>query len=112
MGFEQLFTENGWPGAWRNGIFSFHHYHSTSHEVLGIYAGKALVHLGGENGEKVNIEAGDIIISWGDETIDSPSKLKQLVAETSALERVQIEVLRQGSKQKHEVAVGSRPLQF
>ncbi len=59
---ENRFAENNWTNSWRNGIYSFHHYHSTSHEVLGVYAGSALVHLGGEKGEKVDVEAGDIII--------------------------------------------------
>ena len=39
---ECVFTENDWPAAWRYGIFSFHHYHSTAHEVLGVYRGRAL----------------------------------------------------------------------
>ncbi|MBX2843798.1 MAG: cupin [Flammeovirgaceae bacterium] len=59
---EKRFAANNWTNSWRNGIYSFHHYHSTSHEVLGAYSGSALVHLGGEQGEKVNFEAGDIII--------------------------------------------------
>ncbi|MEO3405032.1 cupin domain-containing protein [Mucilaginibacter sp. CAU 1740] len=59
---EKTFGDNNWTNSWRNGIYPFHHYHSTSHEVLGIYSGNALVHLGGENGKKINIEAGDIII--------------------------------------------------
>lgn len=59
---EKKFASNNWTNSWRNGIYSFHHYHSTSHEVLGIYTGEALVHLGGEAGEKVNIKAGDIIV--------------------------------------------------
>lgn len=59
---EKTFREQNWTNSWRNGIYPFHHYHSTSHEVLGIYAGSALVHLGGEQGKKVKIEAGDIII--------------------------------------------------
>ncbi|WP_416441185.1 cupin domain-containing protein [Leeuwenhoekiella sp. A16] len=59
---EDTFASNNWTNSWRNGIYDFHHYHSTSHEVLGVYSGEALVHLGGEQGEKVNIEAGDIVI--------------------------------------------------
>lgn len=59
---EDRFAENSWTNSWRNGIYSFHHYHSTAHEVLGIYSGSALVHLGGEQGEKVSVESGDIIV--------------------------------------------------
>jgi len=59
---EKRFREQNWTNSWRNGIYSFHHYHSTSHEVLGIYSGSAMVHLGGEQGQKVKIEAGDIIV--------------------------------------------------
>lgn len=59
---EDRFESNNWTDSWRNGIYSFHHYHSTTHEVLGVYSGKALVHLGGEEGEKVQIEAGDVIV--------------------------------------------------
>ena len=32
--YEQLFAGHGWLGAWRDGIFPFHHFHSTAHEVL------------------------------------------------------------------------------
>jgi uncharacterized protein YjlB len=59
---EQKFFSHNWSNSWRNGIYSFHHYHSTSHEVLGIYSGSALVHLGGEDGEKLTINAGDIVV--------------------------------------------------
>jgi uncharacterized protein YjlB len=59
---EQHFASNNWTNSWRNGVYSFHHYHSTSHEVLGVYSGSALLHLGGEKGRKVKVQAGDIIV--------------------------------------------------
>lgn len=30
--------------------------------MLGVFSGSALLHLGGEKGEKVNVQAGDIIV--------------------------------------------------
>ena len=47
---EAVFAANGWVGSWRDGIYSYHHYHSTAHEVLGVYSGSARVQLGGEQG--------------------------------------------------------------
>ena len=59
---EQRFGDNDWSNSWRNGIFSFHHYHSITHEVLGIYSGSALVQMGGEESKRLTIQAGDIIV--------------------------------------------------
>ena len=58
----KMFAVNNWTNAWDNGIYSYHHYHSTTHEVLGIYAGSATLHLGGESGERLRVTAGDVII--------------------------------------------------
>ncbi len=60
--FEALFGRHGWGGAWRNGIFPFHHYHSNAHEVLGIAAGEATVRFGGEQGETLTVRAGDAVL--------------------------------------------------
>lgn len=60
--FERRFAAHGWRGAWRNGIYGFHHFHSTSHEVLGIARGEALVRFGGEHGASVAVVAGDAVV--------------------------------------------------
>jgi uncharacterized protein YjlB len=59
---EEMFEANGWPGAWRNGIYGHHHYHSTAHEVLGIARGSARVRLGGESGATVELREGDVVV--------------------------------------------------
>ena len=56
------FRKNGWGGIWRNGIYGVHHYHSTAHEVLGIYAGAGIVQFGGPDGVEVEVRAGDVIV--------------------------------------------------
>lgn len=60
--FEQLFARNGWPPAWRAGIFNFDHYHSTAHEVLGCFAGSATLQFGGPGGVRFDLAAGDAVI--------------------------------------------------
>lgn len=60
--FEALFTANGWPAAWRNGIHPFHHFHSTAHEALGVYRGTATACFGGEHGVEATVSAGDVVI--------------------------------------------------
>src|SRR5262245_34237964 len=59
---ERLLESNHWGGSWRNGIYTYHHYHSTAHEVLLVYKGSATVQLGGEHGIIETIKRGDVLI--------------------------------------------------
>jgi uncharacterized protein YjlB len=57
-----LFAEHGWGGSWMDGVFDFHHFHSTSHEALAVVAGRATLELGGPQGEAFDVEAGDVLV--------------------------------------------------
>jgi uncharacterized protein YjlB len=59
---KKFFKQNGWSNAWKYGIYEYHHYHSITHEVLGVISGKTTLQLGGEKGVKINITRGDVII--------------------------------------------------
>jgi uncharacterized protein YjlB len=59
---EALLARHGWLGAWRDGIFGFHHFHSTTHEVLGVVAGSAAVVLGGPHGSRFDLVGGDVVV--------------------------------------------------
>jgi uncharacterized protein YjlB len=59
---KQLFTKHNWTNNWRNGIYTYHHYHSNTHEAMGVIKGKTTLILGGENGKQVLLQKGDIIV--------------------------------------------------
>ena len=61
-GFKRLFTSHGWSEPWINGIYDFHHFHAEAHEVLGCAAGRVTVQLGGPNGPKLTLQAGDAVL--------------------------------------------------
>ena len=58
----EILETNGWTNSWIDGIFDYHHYHSTAHEVLVALKGSAHVQLGGPNGIALTFSRGDVII--------------------------------------------------
>jgi uncharacterized protein YjlB len=58
---EATLRANVWGNGWRNGVFPYHHYHSTAHEVLVVYAGSARVQFGGEEGIVASVVPGDVV---------------------------------------------------
>jgi uncharacterized protein YjlB len=62
MAIKKLFRTNGWNNNWKDGIYTFHHYHSNTHEALGVCKGSATIRLGGDNGVEVKISKGDVLV--------------------------------------------------
>ena len=50
-------------GAWRGMVFTYHHYHSSVHEVLGIVRVTARLAFGGESGVALVLETGDVAVT-------------------------------------------------
>lgn len=57
-----ILAENGWGGSWVDSVFDYHHFHSTSHEVLVVCGGQAEVCFGGEHGVTLTLAAGDAVV--------------------------------------------------
>ncbi|MFN8608755.1 MAG: cupin [Vulcanimicrobiota bacterium] len=60
---EAHLAARNWSNSWRGGIYSFHHYHSLSHEALAVYAGWGRLRLGGPRlGQALEVQSGDVLI--------------------------------------------------
>jgi uncharacterized protein YjlB len=59
---ERVFAMNRWSRAWHDGVYGYHHYHSTAHEALGCFAGRARLQVGGPDGPEVELAAGDVLV--------------------------------------------------
>ena len=56
--FEELFESRGWGSSWRDGVYDYAHYHSRTHEVLGVERGSGRVRIGGKKGRALTLKAG------------------------------------------------------
>ncbi|EYD77836.1 hypothetical protein Rumeso_00563 [Rubellimicrobium mesophilum DSM 19309] len=59
---ESLFARHGWTAAWVNGVYPFHHWHSSAHEVLGCTRGQARLRLGGPEGLLLDAIPGTVLV--------------------------------------------------
>ncbi|MFM7023792.1 MAG: cupin domain-containing protein [Flavobacteriales bacterium] len=59
---KKLFQKNGWTRNWKDGIYTYDHYHSNTHEVLGVSKGKSTIRFGGEKGPEITLEKGDVVV--------------------------------------------------
>ena len=59
---KRLFKKHNWSNSWVYGVFEYHHYHSITHEVMGVIEGRTKILLGGPRGLTLTIEKGDVLI--------------------------------------------------
>lgn len=60
---EETFRRHDWLNNWRElGVYDYYHYHSTSHEALGMARGSITLRLGGEGGTVVTMAPGDVLV--------------------------------------------------
>ncbi|MBM7694191.1 uncharacterized protein YjlB [Peribacillus deserti] len=59
---EKIFNKNNWLNSWTGGVFNYHHFHSNTHEVLGVIKGHARIKLGGEAGKEFDVTEGDVLV--------------------------------------------------
>ena len=54
---------NAWYNNWRwPGIYTYRHFHSTTHECLGVAQGWMEIEVFGEGGKRIRVETGDIVV--------------------------------------------------
>jgi mannose-6-phosphate isomerase-like protein (cupin superfamily) len=57
------FRENGWYNNWNwPGVYPYPHFHSTTHEALGVAAGWMEIEVFGRGGTRFRVEAGDVVV--------------------------------------------------
>jgi uncharacterized protein YjlB len=59
---KSLLRKHHWTNNWKSGVYTYHHYHSNTHEVMAVIKGKTQIQLGGENGTTISVEKGDVLL--------------------------------------------------
>jgi uncharacterized protein YjlB len=59
---KRVFATHHWNPLWVGGVAMDTHYHSTAHIALGVIGGSTTIQLGGDNGQKIRLSKGDVLI--------------------------------------------------
>lgn len=59
---ESVLRRHDWSNSWTGGVFPYHHFHSTTHEVLVAVKGNAVLRFGGEQGADAVLQTGDAAV--------------------------------------------------
>jgi uncharacterized protein YjlB len=59
---ERVFASNQWRHSWRDSIYPYNHFHTRTHEVLGIAQGQVDVQFGGAHGKRLPLKSGDVVV--------------------------------------------------
>lgn len=62
MEFVKLFNGCNWTNHWIGSVETAHHYHCNTHEVLGVIKGSTTLMLGGDSGQRLDIQQGDVLV--------------------------------------------------
>ncbi|HZG70472.1 MAG TPA: cupin domain-containing protein [Chondromyces sp.] len=62
LSIEETSARHNWKNSWTGDVFDYHHYHSNTHEVLGVKNGRATILVGGDAGERVELKNGDVVV--------------------------------------------------
>jgi uncharacterized protein YjlB len=62
LDMDAQFEQHNWTGTWTGDVYDYHHYHTNTHEVLGVKTGQATVLIGGDSGERLELKAGDVVV--------------------------------------------------
>ena len=102
---ERTFARHGWSNPWRDGIFTYHHFHSIAHEVLGIAAGEVRVAFGGPHGREVTVRAGDVVVIPAGVAHRNLGQSDDLLVVGAYADSADYDILR-GDPGEHDLAVG------
>jgi uncharacterized protein YjlB len=97
---------NLWENSWMGGVYNFHHYHSTAHEVLCVYEGTATLLFGGDKGVVMLLKKGDVVIipaGVAHKNLDATEQFKCI----GAYPKGQAYDMHEGKKEEYAKAVGN-----